>query len=308
MSADVTTMSGTKMPMRRKFGLRFGFAAMSALTLSACGILSDPATLWPAGPGASGRASSETHDTGAGKKLPDRGGPLGQRAANNTLLSETIDRGTGQFTSNPIQTGSIGATATAAGVTVNLLNVPIAHAAKVILGDVLKLNYVVSDKVTGTVTIQTTNPMQKDALVDVFEAVLKSNGASIIRSEGFYKVVPAASVQTTGVPVSAQNRRSEPGIEAHIISLQYVSAAEMKRVIEPIAAQGSILRVDETRNLLVVSGTTRELKDIASMVALFDVDWMRGMSFGLIPVKTSNPESITKELDTIYGLDRDGPH
>src|SRR5262245_41346157 len=33
---------------------------------------------------------------------------------------------------------------------------------------------------------------------------------------------------------------------------------------------------------------------------------MRGMSFALLPVRTSEPEVIAKELETVFGLDKDG--
>jgi type II secretory pathway component GspD/PulD (secretin) len=64
-----------------------------------------------------------------------------------------------------------------------------------------------------------------------------------------------------------------------IVPLKYVAAAEMRRVIEPMVGQGAILRVDDQRNLLVVSGTGSELANLDSLVAIFDADWMRQMSF-----------------------------
>jgi general secretion pathway protein D len=89
--------------------------------------------------------------------------------------------------------------------------------------------------------------------------------------------------------------------------LKYISAGEMRRVIEPMFGQGAILRVDDQRNLLVVNGTGRELANLESLVATFDVDWMRQMSFGVFPVKTAEPDVIAKELETVLGLDKDGP-
>lgn len=288
--------------MRRCRLLRAGFAFALCIGLSACSATSDSPSLW-----------AVSSSTGSQKDAPPRpasdrrSSPIGHAPAETAAQAEVMDRGSGQFMNMPVQTASVGGATNGDSVNVNLLNVPIAQAAKAILGDILRLNYVVSDKVTGTVTIQSTTPMPKDALTDVFEAALKANGAVIVRSAGFYKVVPAASVAGTGMTIGAQNRRSEPGIEVQALTLQFVSAAEMKRVIEPIAVQGAVLRVDDARNMLVVSGTSRELKDISSLVALFDVDWMRGMSFGMIPVKSANPEVIAKELETIYGLDKDGP-
>src|SRR5262249_55063494 len=42
-------------------------------------------------------------------------------------------------------------------------------------------------------------------------------------------------------------------------------------------------------------------------IVLFDIDIMKGMSFALIPVNTSQPEVIASELKTIFASDREGP-
>ena len=40
------------------------------------------------------------------------------------------------------------------------------------------------------------------------------------------------------------------------------------------------MRPDELRNLLILSGTERELKHLIDTIDMFDVDWMAGMSVG----------------------------
>src|SRR5262245_36119679 len=233
-------------------------------------------------------------------------GPIALGADTERTKPEFVSRGTGQFVGkggDPIITGKTARGGD--GVTINLLNAPIAQAAKSILGDILKANYVVSDKVTGTVTVQTSSPVEPAALVDIFEAVLKANGVALLRAEGHYRLVPLA---TAGLaPVSLDAHPQGPGISTRIVSLKHVAAAEMRRVIEPMVGQGAILRVDDQRNLLVVNGTGRELANLDKLVVMFDVDWMRGMSFALFPVKTAEPEVIAKELETVFGLDKDGP-
>jgi general secretion pathway protein D len=42
-------------------------------------------------------------------------------------------------------------------------------------------------------------------------------------------------------------------------------------------------------------------------VSTFDVDWMRGMSFGLFPIETNDPDAIAQELDTVFANDQEGP-
>jgi general secretion pathway protein D len=195
----------------------------------------------------------------------------------------------------------------AEGITLNLLNVPLAQAAKSVLGDVLKVNYSIADKLTGNITIQTSAPMHRDAVIEVFESALKVNGAALVRSaDGHYRIVPSASAAQSGARF-ANARPSGPGTQIRVLALKYVSPSEMRRIIDPIAPQGSIVSVDDARNLLVVAAGANEIGDIDRLVATFDVDWMRGMSVAFYPVKSSDPESIARELETVMGLDKDGP-
>ena len=50
----------------------------------------------------------------------------------------------------------------------------------------------------------------------------------------------------------------------------------MLKILEPLAKDAQAVR-DDLRNLLILSGTERELRHMMT-IALFDIDWMRGMS------------------------------
>jgi len=81
----------------------------------------------------------------------------------------------------------------------------------------------------------------------------------------------------------------------------------MERIIKSMAPQATILRTDPARNLLVVAGTRGDLDAIMDAVSTFDVDWMRGMSFGLFPIETNDPDAIAQELDTVFANDQESP-
>jgi general secretion pathway protein D len=61
-----------------------------------------------------------------------------------------------------------------------------------------------------------------------------------------------------------------------------------------------LLRADEERNALILSGTAREIASIKETIGVFDVDWMQGMSFALVPVRSSSPQSIVQDLDQVF--------
>ncbi|WP_432288788.1 type II secretion system secretin GspD (plasmid) [Aminobacter sp. BA135] len=184
----------------------------------------------------------------------------------------------------------------------NLVNAPVADAARAVLGNALQVNYVVDPRVQGTVTLQTSKPVSKDALVDVLESALAVNGAGIIRRANTYQIVPLSDTLSSTPSVSVPSTTpSGPGVKVQVIELQYIAAEEMKTILEPITRQGSVLRVDSTRNLITVAGNNSDLTAIREAISVFDVDWMRGMSVALHPLKTSKPSAVASELDSIFG-------
>ena len=85
--------------------------------------------------------------------------------------------------------------------------------------------------------------------------------------------------------------------------LRYVSAAEMERVLKSMAPLSTISRVDTARNLLVLTGTGSELTSMLDTINVFDVDYMRGMSFGIFPIESPDPAAFENEI-SYSGLTR----
>jgi general secretion pathway protein D len=73
----------------------------------------------------------------------------------------------------------------------------------------------------------------------------------------------------------------------------------MQEILEPFVAPGS-LRADSARNLLIYSGSGADARDLIEMVKVFDVDWMRGMSFALFPVQVADPKTLVADLETVF--------
>ncbi len=105
------------------------------------------------------------------------------------------------------------------------------------------------------------------------------------------------------VPSSAAGSGSPPdaGYGTQVIPLHYVAAAEMQRLLEPMQPAQAIVHADVGRNVIIVQGTQPERASVADEIALFDVDWLAGMSFGLFTPKYTDARGLAKELDQILG-------
>jgi general secretion pathway protein D len=191
-------------------------------------------------------------------------------------------------------------------VTINFANADVREVARAVLGEILHLNYVVDPRLQATITVQTAQPLARDAVLPALDSVLRASGAALVETDGVWRVVPLEEAPKTGGSALAADR-SRPGFGIQLLPLRYVSAGEMRRMLEPFIPAGGIVETDVTRNLLLVSGSREDRENFAELVRLFDVDWLKGMSFGLYPLKVGRARQVADELESIFGDAAEGP-
>lgn len=195
-------------------------------------------------------------------------------------------------------------------VTLNLANLSIPQATKIVIGDIVGADYVVDPKLDGKVTVHTSRPVRKSSAIELFQSALRVSGAAVVKSGGVYKVVPADQAATSGASISSGPIDSESysvGESARVVQLRYVSASEMKRVLEPISSRGGIVRADDARNTLTLSGSLQDIATLEDAIAMFDIDTMRGMSFALVPIKSGDADVLAEDLRNVFGSEKEGP-
>lgn len=183
----------------------------------------------------------------------------------------------------------------------NFEGLDVREVAKVILGDYLKESYTVHPAVAGAVTFRTIKPIPRKELLPTLEMLLRQNGAALVVEEGLYKIVPVAMVRGSVSPVlGGPMRPIPPGFSVVVVPLKFVGAREMARILEPIAADNTV-RVDETRNMLILAGHQREMKHLIDTIEMFDMDFLSGYSVGLFPVKSADVKALVADLDKVFG-------
>lgn len=223
-----------------------------------------------------------------------------------------IAPGTGEFLAPAPAATSGGAAAATPGetpagdITLNFVNADVREVLPRVLGDILHLNYTIDPKVQATITVQTSRPLRQQDVLPVLQQVLRASGLTLVQAGNVYRLVASEDApRVGGVPVAIGPRGATQGgvppYNVQILPLRYVSAVELQRTLEPFLPRGAVMQVDTTRNLLLLSGTGMDLSTITDMVKAFDVDWISGMSFGIVPVQTASPKSVVDQMTTIFG-------
>ena len=178
---------------------------------------------------------------------------------------------------------------------------------KAILGDMLGQNYVIAPGVQGTVTLATPKPVSPAQALNLLEMVLGWNNARMVYSGGRYNIVAADRALAGTVAPSTAPAASARGFEVRVVPLQFISATEMKKVLEPYARPNAIVNVDSGRNVITLGGTRAELENYLRTVEIFDVDWLSGMSVGVFPIQSGKAEQVAADLEKVFGEESKTP-
>ncbi|WP_367114643.1 type II secretion system secretin GspD [Thiohalocapsa sp.] len=219
---------------------------------------------------------------------------------------ESVRRGTGTFVR---QVAPPGVDTTPGDITLNFDGTDIREVVKVILGDLLGVNYVLDPAVSGSVSLQTGRPLRRDLLIPTLEMLLRMNNAALVDNAGTYEVVPLSNaIQGRIVPQLGQSSRALPeGYSVQVVPLRYIGAEEMASILEPLAPEGSVVRTDNLRNLIVIAGTSPEMSNLLDTIQVFDVDWMAGLSVGFFVLEYAKATDVVTQLQTLLA-DDNGPN
>src|SRR5690606_38606689 len=226
-------------PAIRLRPVRTGVAGMAVLALLA-GCASSP-------------VASISRD--AVPRTPDQAEQTGQTGVQTRSLDSVSDatldqsgprpqirRGTGRFIDTTVANAPPpGLPATTGEATFNFEGESLQAVVKAILGDMLDQNYVIAPGVQGTVTLATPQPVSPAEAINLLDQVLGWNNARMSYSGGRYNIVAADQALAGTVAPRAGGAANARGFEVRTVPLRYVSAEEMKKILEPYARPNAIV-------------------------------------------------------------------
>lgn len=206
----------------------------------------------------------------------------------------------------PAPPRSGGVTASGDGFLINIDGASIPEAAKLILGDTLKENYIVDPQVEGTITLSTVKRLTAKETLSAFEAALRINGAVLIKDGERYRITVLTNVaegEMGSADLGSRGGEATPGFGISVVPLRNVGATAMMELIDNFITRNGTVRASTSGNLLLLRGTAYDRQALADIVLSFDVDWMKGQSAGIVTLANSSPDDIVTQLEAVYGAD-----
>jgi len=190
------------------------------------------------------------------------------------------------------------------GIVLNFEGADIKEVISLVIGKIMKQNYLIDPAVNGTVTLKTERPLNKDTVFYMLENILDLYGARIVKRSGHYRIFPRNKPGMSILGFGEIDDRIKLGYGYRIIPLQYVSSVEMVKILESVTNEDIIIRADDLRNLIIVGGTSENVRNMLNAISMFDVDWMKGTNVGLIKINHSNVNDVLDDLKKVLAANQ----
>jgi len=195
-------------------------------------------------------------------------------------------------------------------LTLNFEAADIREVVKTILGDIMNESYIMDPRVAGTITLHTSKPIPRSAVLPTLETALSMSGAVLLKqADGVYQVLPTG-MAGKGNLTPALGGIDKPlphGYSMQVVPLKYIGVADMARILAPLVSDQNNVRQDPIRNLLFLSGPEPELRHVMETIDMFDVDWLSGMSVGLFTLQNVDAKTVAGDMEKLFGDKNVGP-
>jgi general secretion pathway protein D len=189
------------------------------------------------------------------------------------------------------------------GIVFNFDNADIYEVIRVI-AEIMKINYIIDPRVKGVVNIHTAGQISAEEVFPIFQTILNLNGATAIKKENLYEIVPLTDAKKLFVPPSTirepEKLLPEERYMIQIVSLKYIPVTEVSKLIKPFLSDGADIIEHPPHNILIIGDIASNIRKSLDIISLFDIDIFTDLRVRIYPILNADVTEIAKEMERIF--------
>lgn len=157
-----------------------------------------------------------------------------------------------------------------AGVTLNWKDADIRQVIEAV-SEVTGKNFILDPRVTGKVTLLSSEPMSEDAFYEAFLSILQVHGYVAVTSGDLIKIVPDANARQLAGPLGFSNAAGGDDVVTQVMQVNNVGATQLVPILRPLLLQSSHLVAHAGSNMLVISGRAANVQRVVNIIRRIDL-------------------------------------
>jgi len=166
--------------------------------------------------------------------------------------------------------------------------------------EVLKISYVIDPRVKGTVNIHTSGAISNEDIHPIFLSILRMNGATIVKKESIYEIVPFSEGKRLPVIPDEKKRSADDQFVIEIIKPNFIPITELDKVIKPFLSDEKEIILFPQNNMIIIADLASNVRKLRDIMGLLDIDIFSSMSIRIYPLFNSDVNDMAKDLGAIF--------
>ncbi|NLT24989.1 MAG: hypothetical protein GXX82_18295 [Syntrophorhabdus sp.] len=143
-----------------------------------------------------------------------------------------------------------------------------------VFGEILRVNYIVDQRVKGRVTFRSVTPVEGDKVLSVMEVILRLNGVGVVEEGGLYRIVPIGDVAREPAEVTVGRDPDSIEVEGksiiRVVPVMYSQSSEIVKLITPFLTTTAVVIDVPSINHIMLVDTDANVRRLLKLIDLFD--------------------------------------
>jgi len=186
-------------------------------------------------------------------------------------------------------------------ITFNFQNADIKEVLKVILGDIMGLNYTIDKRVTGVITLRTEGRFYDNELMDIVQATLNINGFAVVNDGNIFQVLPIQEARSEARIVQLDSSVKPGGREVitQLVPLKHVSPQAIIPTLRGLLTKAGFVIAPNDTHAIVISDNVTNMGRLLKVIDTYDVPFFAGKAMRFFEIKYADPVTLAKDLELV---------
>jgi general secretion pathway protein D len=178
----------------------------------------------------------------------------------------------------------------------SFVDADIPSVANEVLGEALKLPYTVDPAVQGKISLRIERRLTPDQLFELFEAAVAQANVAVVRGpDGVVALVPKDKARS-GRSLVSPGAGARAGYRVVAETLKYATPSEIAKILSATGAADLVVQTDDRRGLLVLSGSSAEIRAAEATIALLDRSSLGDGRLRVVALHAGSAEAVAADL------------
>ena len=170
------------------------------------------------------------------------------------------------------------------------------------IGHLTGINFLIDDKVKGTVTLMSPTKMRVGDVYDILESVLQVKGFAAVPAGKIVKIISRADAAKSNMLIRVGNNPGlipvDDSLVTQVIPLHFADGAEISSVLSPLVSTGGSITTYPKTNTIILTDTSSNIHRIAKLAQELDIEQARD-TVTVIRLKYGSARTISDQITQI---------